>query len=102
MTVFNVPPVELDGTVEIGVVTENGVGVPTDADAAPTYRVYDGGSLVGTGTAAALDNPTLSGTYRIAFTAASGTYNRGRNYLAVVEWAMSSSGRSAVAHFSVI
>lgn len=76
---------------------------PIAADALPTFRVYDGNTLLITGTSAAFDSPTLTGAYRGAFNALGANgFGRGKVYTIIAIWTVSSgTGRTERYTFQV-
>ena len=64
-------PKALEGTVSVILQAINATNVPTAADSLPTYRVYDGTTLITSGTSVAFDSGNITGAYRISFAATS-------------------------------
>lgn len=94
--------VQLGGT--IGPVFESRTQnlAPVAADSLPTFRVYDGTTLLLTGTTAAFDSGTITGAYRAAITASAGLgFARGRSYTVVGQWSVSGDQRQEIATFLV-
>lgn len=84
-----IPPVILEGTVEWCFASRDANNIPIVADATVTYQVYADGVAMGgiSGVAAALDSPTLTGAYRIAFVAAAASgFARGSKYTIIARW----------------
>jgi hypothetical protein len=76
---------------------------PVAADSAPTFRVYDGTTLLTTGTSAAFDSGNITGAYRCAVTASTGNgFARGRTYTIVGLWEVSTDARQEIATFQVV
>lgn len=100
-----VGPVELAGTLVFLIETVNGSSVPTDADAAPTYDIYDAdptdSKLVTSGTSTTLSSVT--GAYYVSetITTAKG-FAAGGSYVVVGSWAISSSSRQQSYRFTVV
>lgn len=79
------------------------VNVPIVADGVVTYRVYDAeGNLLASGNCTTFDSPTLTGSYKFAFTTASPTFERGKSYLVKVQYTVSGgAARSTDYRFNV-
>jgi hypothetical protein len=76
---------------------------PVAADDLPTYRVYDGTTLVTTGTCAAFDSGNVTGAYRAAITATTAAgFARGRTYTVVGLWEVSGGARQEIACFTCV
>jgi hypothetical protein len=97
--------IQLAGTLASAVQTVGANDVPTDADSAPTYRIYGpAGTLMtnGTGTTTIMDSSNTNGLYRLSHSISSGDgYAAGSSYTIVYSWAISSSLRGAVQTFTV-
>jgi hypothetical protein len=98
-----VGPVTLEGTLVFPVISRNTSDVPTAADAAPTYSIYNASmsAVLTTGTTSALSGVTGGYTLSKAITAALG-FAAGNEYVILVEYALSSSARTDTYRFSVI
>ena len=85
--------------------SRNGSNVPTDADTAPTYRVYElpSETPLTTGTSAAFDASNTDGVYLVSFTAAGGSgYDKGTTYTVRVLETVSSTQHAATYTFTVV
>lgn len=95
-------PVQLGGTVNAIFQSRTQALAPVAADSAPTFRVYDGTTLLLTGTTSAFDSGNITGAYRAAITASAGNgFARGRSYTVVGMWEVDSDARQEIGTFIV-
>lgn len=95
----------LEGTVRFLHQARNASNVPTDADSAPTYRVYElpSETPVKTGTTSAFDTDDTDGCYLGSFTAdAASGFEVGSTYQIRVLETVSSVNHAAVYSFTVV
>jgi len=89
--------VTLADTLTFTVLTKNATGELTDADAVPTYRVYEAetATAILTGSMATLDTDNTTGLYAesIACTTANG-FEAGKSYTIYIAYAVSGMGSS--------
>lgn len=97
-----VAPVQLGGTILIPFQSRTTTLAPMAADDPPEFRVYDGTTLLLTGSTFAFDSGTLTGAYTALITASTGNgFTRGRTYTVVGIWAIGGSARQDIATFLV-
>ncbi len=84
-------------------VPTNESGVPTDADALPTYTIYgpDGAMTNGTGTTATVVGVTGLYDFTHAITSGNG-YASGKTYFIRADWEVSSAARASHLTFTVV
>lgn len=76
---------------------------PVAADSPPTFRVYDGTTLLLTGTSTAFDSGTITGAYRCAIAVTEGNgFARGRTYTVVGLWEVGGGDRQDIATFNCV
>lgn len=76
---------------------------PVAADDNPTYRVYDGTTLLLTGTSSPFDSSEITGGYRISIEASTANgFERGHTYTIVALWEINGGDRQEIATFSVV